>query len=159
MEQILDMFGDPVPEYRDPRGRPEHVPTQEKRNLIIQLLAFGWTMKRIAGAIGLTEKTLRKHYSRELKVRDVARDRVEAARLSMLWTEMRKGNVAAMREYGRLVERADLAAVERSFEERDAEPRRAIGKKEAAQLAAATAGEDSDWGTDLVGPGDGRVLN
>jgi hypothetical protein len=50
--------------------RPEHIATQQNRNKVMMLLAFGWGQDRIARAMGIDPKTLRKNYSRELKFRE-----------------------------------------------------------------------------------------
>ena len=68
-----DLLGDPVPTNFGQRGRPPHVPTEENRQKVRLLLAFDWTNQRIARALRITGKTLRKHYFRELRQRDEAR--------------------------------------------------------------------------------------
>jgi hypothetical protein len=125
-EPAFDLLGDPIPEGFGKRGRPPHIPTEQNRNKVILLLAQGWTDKRIAGALGISEPTLRKHYFRELKVRDIARDRVEAIGMLTLWEQAKGGNTAAMKEFFR---RHD-AAISPIYDERvkDATERR--GKKE-----------------------------
>lgn len=154
----LDLLGDPVPEGFGRRGRPPHVPTPDKRTKVLLCLAQGWPNGRIARALGITEPTLRKHYFRELKVRDEARDRLEATRLHRLWSMGREGNVAALKEFGRIMERQDADEARRRFDEETeagvvAETaRRKLGKKEAAQLEAQSAGHGTDWGSDLLGP-------
>jgi hypothetical protein len=77
--KVFDLFGDPVPANWGERGRPEHIPTQKNRNRVSMLVALGWSVARIAAALFVTQPTLRKHYFSELKYRDVARDRLEAA--------------------------------------------------------------------------------
>ena len=100
-EPAFDLLGDPIPDGLGKRGRPAHIPTQQNRNKIILLLAQGWADGRIAVAIGITVPTLRKHYFRELRLRDAARDRVEAIGLLTFWEQGRSGNTAAMKEYFR----------------------------------------------------------
>ena len=146
----FDLFGDPVPEGYGRAGRPQHVPTFENRNKIKMLLALGWDNARIAGVLGITPPTLRKHYFRELKIRDVARDKLEAQRRVLLWQQGCAGNVAAMREFGRLMETDDVAKADRDVREASRPaPRSPEGKKVAAQREAAEVVEDSGW-SDLL---------
>lgn len=108
MEQILDLFGEPVPANWGMRGRPEHVASQQNRNRVSMLVALGWSNKRIAAALFVTLPTLRKHYFSELKFRAVARDRLDASLATKLWDLFLAGNVAAGKEFRKLVERNDL---------------------------------------------------
>ena len=154
--EILDLFGDPVSENHGGRGRPAHIPTLENRNKVKLLLALGWGNERIAKSLSITANTLRKHYLRELKVRDEARDRMDARLAMLLWQQCSAGNVAAMKEFQKLVERNDAALgilvqppAQESVEEDGRIRDRRIGKKEEAEMAALSAGEDSDWGDDL----------
>ena len=49
-------------------GRPEHNASQRTRNRVTRMTAFGWTNERIAGVLGVTLPTLKKHYRAELKL-------------------------------------------------------------------------------------------
>lgn len=154
MSEIFDLFGDPVPANRGKRGRPAHIPTQENRNKVNMMLSFGWNNDRIAAVLRCDLKTLRKHYFPELKFREVARDRLMVEQANVLWKLGRDGNVAALRELDRVVERNDIAVGHKSFYEgqREEEAERApepLGKKEQAAQAALTAGEGTGWGSDL----------
>jgi len=131
-EPAFDLLGDPIPVNWGKRGRPPHIPTPENRNKIMLLLAQGWTDARIAGALGITVPTLKKHYFSVLKARDVARDRVESIGLLSLWNMGREGNVAAMKEYFR---RHD-ATIGDVFDDQVDRERRKIGKKEQTRLEA-----------------------
>ena len=72
-----------------------------------------------------------------------------------------EGNVGALKELGKMLEKSDLMGMERKLrhsqeaEDQLPAPPKAVGKKEAANAAAKTAGQGSDWGDDLL-PG---VLN
>lgn len=149
----VDLFGDPIPEGFGKRGRPPHEPTVRNRNKVMLLLAMGWAPGRIASTLGITGPTLRKHYFSELRHRDVMLDRLKAAHLTTLFEAAQEKNVAAVKELGRLIDRRDAGlfgvGADRDDEEDEA-PRRPVGKKEAAQAAAATAGEGSAWGSDLL---------
>lgn len=108
MSEILDLFGDPVPDGRGKPGRPVHVPTQENRNKVNMLLAFGWNNDRIASALHITAPTLRRHYFRELKFREEARDRLDALVGIKLLDRVREGDVSAIREFRKLLQHNDL---------------------------------------------------
>jgi hypothetical protein len=149
MGQIFDLFGDPVPENRGKRGRPEHIPTLENRNKVNMLLALGWGNERIANALNITAPTLRKHYSSELRFRDCARDRLEAKTAMTFWGQFMGGNTGAGREFVRLVERNDMAFGRRSPAAalgpgQAAKPEK-LGKKELLNQEAQTAHEGTAW--------------
>jgi hypothetical protein len=152
LAEIFDLLGDPVPENWGGRGRPQHIATQQNRNKVIMLLAFGWSNERIAKALGITPPTLRKNYFRELRIRDEARDRVDAALVTMLWEQAKGGSVAAIKEFRALAAENDLMAGHRSFygvrdQIEPKEPK--LGKKEEAAISAETAGAETEWGDDL----------
>jgi hypothetical protein len=138
MTQTFDLFGDLVPEGWGKRGRPQHIATLENRNKVNMLLAFGWNNERIARALGITAPTLRKNYFRELKFREEARDRLDSSLAMKCWEQVQAGNVGAMREFARLLERNDLMTYGQRSRPQAAptkkEPK--LGKKEAAELAA-----------------------
>lgn len=140
MTQNFDLLGDPIPEGWGKRGRPPHIATEKNRNKVMLLLAMGWSNARIAGALGITQPTLRKNYFQLLKVRMEARDRLEAARLDLAWELAKGGNVGALREFGKLMDRNDQMEAERLFasEEKTQPPPSSerVGKKvQAAQRA------------------------
>lgn len=143
MDPIFDLFGDPVPLNRGRRGRPQHIPTQENRNKVSMMLAWGWNNERIAGVLRCTLPTLRKHYFSELKFREVARDRLVMQTASILWQQFKDGNVAAGREFDRLMERNDRMEVEHSMgtPSPEAVPMR-VGKKVIDEQRAIDADAD-----------------
>ncbi|TDT94910.1 hypothetical protein DFO45_2668 [Azorhizobium sp. AG788] len=153
MDGIFDLFGQPVTLRERKAGRPEHEATPEKRNRVMILLALGWTNERIASALAISQPTLRKYYVSELRQRDIARDRLDATRFAMCWEQAKAGNVAALKEFGRMLERSDLMLTQRAYGEMPEPAPRPLGKKEAAALEAETAGEGSEWGDDLRFPG------
>jgi hypothetical protein len=144
MTENVDLFGDPVPDGRGRPGRPQHVATLENRNKVSMLLAFGWNSDRVANALKITAKTLRRHYSRELRVRDQARDRLDAAVAMRTWKEAEAGNMSAMRLFVHLVDRNDLRLLGGQRRE-EAKPLK-LGKKEVAQLEALTSDVDTPIG-------------
>ena len=88
----------------DRGGRPPHTPTVGTRNRVNLLLGLGWSNRRIATAIEIDFRTLKKHYATELRARDAARDRLDEAMASKLWKLFMSGNVAAGREFRVLLE-------------------------------------------------------
>lgn len=157
MNPEFDLLGDPVPANFGGRGRPAHIPTQENRSKIRLLLAFGWSNRRIAQALRITTDTLKKHYFVELRQRDEARPSLEAASLMMTYKAAAEGNVSAIKELNRLIEKDELArppARPPRAEARDddeAKPER-LGKKARAELEAKSAHEDTEWGELLKRP-------
>ncbi len=136
MEPDFDLWGDPVPQRPEKRGRPTHVPTPEKRFRVSVLRALNQSHEEIAAAMGISEPTLRKHYLPELKS-GMAQKRAEA--LVLLYAEVQKGNVSAIKEFLRQVERSDM---------RPAKPARApkLGKKAQAAIDAATPDPTTSMG-------------
>lgn len=105
------------------------------------LLACGWSNERIAGALRITEPTLRKHYFSELKHRAVARDRLNAVLLMKGFEAVQGGNATAIRLFLQLIDRNDLMHFGQTLKatakqpEKPAKPER-VGKKAAALAAA-----------------------
>ncbi|WP_316158766.1 MULTISPECIES: hypothetical protein [unclassified Bradyrhizobium] len=106
------------------------------------LLACGWNNERIAGALRITEPTLRKHYFSELESRDVARDRLNAALLMKGYEAAQAGSATAIRMFLQLVDRNDLMMfgqpLKPSSAKKPEKPAKAekVGKKAAALAAA-----------------------
>lgn len=149
-EPVLDLLGDPWVEPRSNRGRRPIRWNAQVAEKIAFLVAAGSTQADIAARFNVDVKTLRKNYSRELKQgRTLARQvLIEAAAEKAL-----AGSAAHARIVLQEMKRGDVAAFE---EEIGRAPRKAkaqkLGKKESAQIAAQTAGQDSEWGDDLLGP-------
>lgn len=161
--EFSDLFGNPVVVTERRRGRPAFVWTPEKSNKVKLALALGWSGERIANALAISLATLKRYFRAELKERDIARDQMELQRLHLAMTMAEKGNVGAMRQVDRLVDRSDNMLA--SARLRDAQggarqgdrpaaepPQRKLGKKAQADEDAKTAGQGSDWG-DLLTPG------
>jgi hypothetical protein len=163
MREILDLFGEPVPDGWGGRGRPAHVASQQNRNRVSMLVALGWSNKRIAAALFVTLPTLRKHYFSELKFREVARDRLDATLATKLWDLFLAGNVAAGKEFRKLVERNDLMLYGQSAPP-DTRPAKApkLGKKEQALVDARQPDTGTTMGELIAmrqGAGGGGSLN
>lgn len=144
----LDLFGRPGEPLRDRRGRPSFAKTPENQDFVAVRAAAGWAQAAIAAAIGCDEKTLRKHFSRELSG---GRLIVEGMALDVLMKKLREGHGPSIRL---LLERIDETAapvrkVARAAETEDGEgeeddgPRRGgLGKKEIADREAQLIPED-----------------
>jgi hypothetical protein len=146
VSENFDLFGMPYVERPTRRGRPAHEVTKKIRNRVSMLVALGWSNPRIAGAIGVTLPTLHKYYFYELRQRDVARDRLEARRLELAWELAESGNVGALKEFGKLVERNDRMEAEREMaqgaaNDKPALPER-VGKKVMDEQRAIDADAD-----------------
>jgi hypothetical protein len=153
MDQDFDLFGDPIPQGRGKRGRPRHVATTENRNKVMLLLALDWPNERIAAALCISQPTLRANYFQELRLREIQRDRLDARRFELAMREANKGNVAALKELGKMIEATDRAKAVRDFDrtgDEDKLKQAKIGKKEAARIAAEQAGSSAGWGDDLA---------
>lgn len=135
---ILDLFGDPVPPEHVGRGRPPHVVTDRNRQKVMILLALERDQKDVAAAIGITVPTLKKHYFREMRSRHEARLRLDGALLGALASEAAAGNVAAIKELYKRIERHDQVKLAESVADRGAKGERVPppGKKEQARQAA-----------------------
>lgn len=145
MNQIFDLFGDPVPSNWGQRGRPEHVASQQNRNRVSMLVAAGWSNPRIAAALFITVPTLRKHYFSELKFREVARDRIAANMLTKLWELFMAGSVAAGKEFRDVLRENDRMQIETAMgadPKKDEAPAGRLGKKIVDEQRAIDADAD-----------------
>lgn len=130
-----DLFGEPVLPRKEGRGRPEHEWTLERSNRVLLALVRGLKLKETAKLIGVDVKTLRKHYFRELEMRDTAVLRMEMRQLERLNAQAEAGNVAAEKELARQIER--LRMRDQVKADAPAPTRKApLGKKAAAEQAA-----------------------
>lgn len=152
MADVFDLFGDPVPPNWGERGRPQHVPTQQNRNRVSLLVALGWSPPRIAAALFVTAPTLRKHYFSELKFAQVARDRLVAQLGIKLLEGVNAGNVSAIREFQKYLERNDLMLYgqtapqpRKQAADKPVKPSK-IGKKAEEELAARSPNEGTPLG-------------
>lgn len=134
----FDLLGDPIPEGFGKRGRPPHVVTEEKRNKVMLLQAFGWSLEKIAAALSISPPTLRKNYFRELRAREEARAVLEGTTLSSLWNQASSGNVAAIKEMLKRLDKHDLQTFTAKVAQPGGKPDKEVrlGKKEALRQAA-----------------------
>ena len=154
--QTFDLFGLPVRSGKGARGRPSFERTEKDANKVRLLLALGWSNQRIANAIGCSLATLKRHFRAELKVRDQMRDRLEARQIEVAAEQAMSGNVAAMKRLQELIDRSDAKVASSRLtsdvlddDEETPKPKK-LGKKEAAQQSAQSAGEGTGWGDDLL---------
>lgn len=161
MSDVLDLFGNPMLDEPPRRGRPQHAVTPETRNRVSMLLALGWSNARIASVLNITLPTLRKHYFFELRQREAARDKMEARRFELAWKAAEAGNVGAMREVGRLLDRNDAMLAEGAAiapaGKAAAVPTAAAGKKEQQKQQALAA--DDMLTRELEAEAANRALN
>jgi hypothetical protein len=132
----LDLFGQPVMPIRDPRGRPAYAKSKENQMLVITLRARGWSQAQVAAFMGCDEKTLRKHFSRELEHGALF---MEGIAMQALVRKMNEGHVGATKEVLAITK----AAVTPPAQAKPKAPA-PIGKKEALQIDAKAP--PSSWG-------------
>lgn len=145
MSKNFDLFGHPVREGAGHRGRPPYVPTESDRNKIKLLLALGWSITRMANGIGVSPATVKRYFRAELKARDAMRDRLIARRFEIAMNLANDGNVGALKELGKMIERNDLMLAEAAMSERPSQPESAAdkpGKKAVDQQRAMDADAD-----------------
>jgi hypothetical protein len=134
-----DLFGNPWLEPKDSRGRKAHAFDKEVAEKIIKSRGTGASTEAVAMFVGLDEKTLRKYYSRQLKIgaevyRLMLVDRLDAQSAS--------NNTSATKALLALTQRGEAQAAREAVDERGkVEPRSApLGKKEERQQAAERIG-------------------
>lgn len=148
-EMQINLFTGDLEKLRDPRGRKSFRPTQENRLLVSVLSARGFTHDNILTFMGAQEeafpkdgKTLRKHFSRELKYGRVF---IEGMAAQALVAKMMTGNMAAINKVLKDCEAA--VPTPKSQTQKKVEP---LGKKAALDKGAGEL--TSGWG-DLLKSG------
>ena len=136
----LDLFGNPVAPIRDPRGRPAFAKSKDNQMLVITLRARGWSQAQVAAFMGCDEKTLRKHFSRELEHGALF---MEGIAMQALVRKMNEGHVGATKEVLAITK----AAVAPTAAPKPKAPV-PLGKKD--QLANDAKVPPSSWGDLLV---------
>lgn len=142
MEEVFDLFGNPVEAGSGKPGRPRKVATPEDRNKVKMLLAVGWSNERIAAVLRMSLPTFRRNFFQELKIRPVARDMLDARRLELALAAAQSGNVGAMRQVDRLLDRFDQMEAERAYASRpkdQPESKEKLGKKVLDEVLALDA--------------------
>jgi AraC-like DNA-binding protein len=151
-------MGQKMPELAKPdpmskRGRKAFVPTVKQRDRVMLLTAGGLTEPAIAAVLGCCERTLRNCFKAEL---ETGRGVKRAQNLERLEAAAKRGNVSAMKALAAAFDRGEhqeqiageTAAVRR--ERAEAAVRERMSKRQLLQRDALTAGQDTDWGTDLL---------
>lgn len=128
-------------------GRPEFKPSLDQRQTVERMKYFGEPETVIARALRIDVNTLRKHFADELADGYASR-RKEV--VDLLFDSARDGNVSARK---RLEEIGRVSGAAAEFESRQEPSPPKLGKKDEATIAAQTAGTGSDWGDDLIAPG------
>lgn len=64
MDDVFDLFGDPVLVGLGKRGRSQHIHAQETHNKFKLLVALGRIVPMMAAALGVTGNALHRIYSR-----------------------------------------------------------------------------------------------
>lgn len=143
MEENFDLFGHPVRAGRGSRGRPPFEPSEKDRNKIKLLLALGWSISRLANGIGVSPATVKRYFRAELRERDAMRDRLDARRYEIAMEQANSGNVAALKELGKMIERSDLMRVESDMASPSpTAPAEKVGKKAIDKQRAMDADAD-----------------
>jgi len=120
-------------------GRPPHVPTDETRKLVESLSGFGIPQIEIARLVGIDPKTLRFHYEDQLDLGAIkASAKVAQNLFTMACKPTREGLSAAIFWLKVRAGWSEYAPGPRAEEP--------IGKKEAAERDALTAGDGNEWG-------------
>lgn len=127
---------------RNPGGRPSHQPTDRDRQMVEVLSGFAIPLERIAQVIGVSRPTLQRHYQTEI---NVGAAKVEATLIGNLLAIAKGKNGTALKAimFSLHCRFGWSAYVPRPTEDKP------LGKKEAAEIEAQTAHEDSEW-SDLV---------
>ncbi|MGV1913849.1 hypothetical protein [Agrobacterium vitis] len=115
-------------------GRSEFEPTDEDREKVRVLKAGGMSNVGIADVVGISEPTLRKHFSSEL---DRATAKVRAELLMARYRSAMGGNVSAQNKMIEQVSAVD-AQTKRAPEKAESKPK--LGKKEEQKAAAQAIG-------------------
>lgn len=124
---VFDLFGDPVPRNHGSKGRPEHVPTDANRRIVVLAYATGKKDADVAKMLGITVPTLKKHYFSEWSLRHSAKLRADGVILARLDAQSRGGNVAATKALDKKLERSGVVALSEQMASRS-EPNRKAAK-------------------------------
>lgn len=145
LKGVVDLYGDPVPASRGKRGRPPHLPTAENRRFVQLCLVFDKSDAEIAAGLGITERTLHRHYFHELAGRAAARLKLEMKVMGAMVEQATAGKPAAAAFVDRKIEKEKLAQLashvaDRGHRREAAPSSGGLGKKAAAKEAAAQVG-------------------
>lgn len=153
MAREFDLLGDLIPENHDHVGRTGHVVTPESVNKVRQLVIAGWTGRTIAAEIGITGPTLTKHYFNQRSIKEakcIAISEVKGRIFLQLSKAASSGNVAAMKEMRRIIEKEELALLSDAYGDAAPKKSKLLGKKEQRKVDANKSDEKWDF---LLGDG------
>lgn len=125
----------------DQGGRPPWIPTKAQRKKVEELISCGMSVEDVAHVIGVSHPTLRDRCAEEISG---GRAKKRAEVIALLYRTARKGNVTAQKH----LEAMTGMVAPGGTKPKDAKPPK-LGKKVEAQIEAANADQESDWG-DLV---------
>lgn len=135
------------------RGRPEFKVTTALQRKVANAAGGGMSHEEIALGLGISRKTLEKHFEHELSIGAYAK-RLEV--LDAMQRTAKRGNVAAQKAYLQLTPRASAPPPPPQPEDAAGAPESKsapVGKKEQAQADALTAQVGTEWETILKPPG------
>jgi hypothetical protein len=130
-------------------GRPPYVPKKSDHEKVRLLRAMGIPINSIWKMLGISQHTFDMHFREDLHM---GRDVIKAESYAFLLASAKKGNVTAIREMNRIMEKADIAeSAERFLGETDGEeevkPKEPkLGKKAAALIAAKNPDQNTPIG-------------
>jgi hypothetical protein len=114
MTREFDLLGDPIPDNHGNPGANGHIATSEKVNKVRLLVLSRWTAKQIAEELGVSVPTLNRHYFRNTSIKKARATCISEARgrvLMLLEKKAADGNVSAIKELGKMLEKAELEAL------------------------------------------------
>lgn len=149
MAREFDLLGDPIPANFGKAGANGHVATAENVNKVRVLVLSKWTSAEIAEELGITVPTLNKHYFKNRsikKARSTVIGEVRGRVMILLEKQAASGNVAAIKELGKMVENASLELLAAEVIEKKPKGT-ALGKKQKILSDAHTAANGKGSGT------------
>jgi hypothetical protein len=149
MAREFDLFGEPIPENKGKPGANGHVATSENVNKVRMLVLSRWTSAQIAEELGITVPTLNKHYFKNSSIkraRKTVLSEVKGRVLLQLDKEASAGNVSALKELFKILEREQLAdlSADMTSPAKGKAPKPKLGKKQQRMIDAAEP--DDQWG-------------
>jgi predicted transcriptional regulator len=135
------------------KGRPAFKPTALHRRRVEEYVCAGMSQDAIAKVLGISDETLRKHFTVEL---ETGAQRRRAEVISLLFANARKGNVSAQKKLEEMskmaVAHVEFAGVDDQMATPPARPQKLqrVGKKEEAAEKAASMVQDDEWGADVA---------
>lgn len=133
-------------------GRPSHQPTEKDRKTVQSMTSFGISQMDIAEVLGISDRTLRKYYAREIAIGATVANSAVAQTMFQIATTSANASAAVAAGKWWLACRAGWKPATTEMQDRASAPE-ATGKKAQQARDAETAGSGTEWGNDLVTPG------